>query len=133
MKIKKYGHALADFQNAIPRSLEFYRLNNRLATAHAGLGSWLESLDYTKKCLGIDPAQTEQDIVAISTPFWENADFYQAGIDYYQGLIELLPQRWWLYENIGNLAKRLGNSALSRTALAQSAELRRGEEKENQF
>jgi len=133
LKIKKYGLALADFQNAIPRSLDFYRLNNRLATAHAGLGSWLESLDYTKKCLGIDPAQTERDIVAISTPFWENADFYQAGIDYYQGLIEFLPQRWWLYENIGNLAKRLGNSALSRTALAQSAELRRGEEKENQF
>ena len=60
----------------------------------------------------------------ISTPFWENTKFYQAGIDYYQALTAYLPGRWWLYENIGNLAKRLGNSALSQTALARSAELK---------
>ena len=124
LKIKEYALALADFQNAIPRNLQFYRLKNRLATAYAGLGSWRESLDYTKKCLEIDPVQAEQDIVMISTPFWENANFYQAGIDYYQALTAYLPGRWWLYENIGNLAKRLENSALSQTALARSAELK---------
>ncbi len=125
LKIKEYSLALADFQNAIPRSLDFYRLNKNLATAHAGLGNWQDSISFTQKCLQIDAVQTEQDIVAISTPFWEKTNSYQAGIRYYQGLTAPLPERWWLYENIGNLARRLGNSQLAQEALARSSELKK--------
>ena len=69
-------------------------------------------------------AQTEQDIVSISTPFWESEKFYRAGIEYYQSLTELLPERWWLYHNIGGLAERLGEEEIAKEALARSEELK---------
>ncbi len=63
--------------------------------------------------------QTEQNIVAISTPFRENEKFYNAGIEYCRSLTGLLPERWWLYHDIGGLAECLGEEELAKEALAR--------------
>jgi tetratricopeptide (TPR) repeat protein len=121
---KNYTLAMTDFENAIPKSREFYRIYKGLATSNAGQGAWQESVEYTTKCLQIDAARAEQDIVAISTPFWEDENLYQAGINYYKALTQILPERWWLYYNIGSLAQRLGDFELAEEAMARSAELK---------
>ncbi len=124
LSFKEYGLALADFEKASSKTREFYRIYKGFATAHAGLGQRKESLEFTTKCLQLNIAQTEQDIVSISTPFWESEKFYRAGIEYYQSLTELLPERWWLYHNIGGLAERLGEEEIAKEALARSEELK---------
>ncbi len=124
LSLKKYDLALADFEKANSKTGEFYRIYKGFATAHAGLGQWMESLAFTTKCLQLDATQTEQDIVEISTPFWESEKFYRAGIEYYQSLTELLPERWWLYHNVAGLAERLGEEEIAEEALARSEELK---------
>ncbi len=124
LRRKRYRLAEDDLRNALAKSREFYRIYKGLATAYAGQGLWPESLEYTLKCLHLNPEQTEQDIVSISTPFWENEALYRAGINYYQALTKRLPHRWWLYYNIGGLAQCLGKLKLANEALKRSAELK---------
>jgi tetratricopeptide (TPR) repeat protein len=97
-----------------------------MATASAGLGDWPASVDYTARCRALDPQQTEAQIVSISTPFWERPDRYQAGITYFQQIDRLYPGRWWVRQNIGDLAMKLGQQALADQSFADARRLKDG-------
>jgi len=115
--------ALADFTAALPLTREFYRLYKGMATAYAGLGRWQEALDYTKRCAELDLSQVELDIVSIATPFWNMPELYPLGISYFQSLDSMLPGRWWVHYNIGDLANRTMQSDLARREFSIAKEL----------
>jgi len=107
LRRKQYEAAWRDFEQALPKSREFFQLYRGLATAAAGLGRAQDALRHTRRCLELDPVAAENSIVAISTPFWESPDRYAAGVEYYQALDRDLPNRWWIQENIRNLTGRM--------------------------
>jgi tetratricopeptide (TPR) repeat protein len=126
LKRKEYAAALQDFEKSIPLSREMFAIYKGMATASAGLGDWPASVDYTARCRALDPQQTEAQIVSISTPFWERPDRYQAGITYFQEIDRLYPGRWWVRQNIGDLAMKLGQTALADQSFADAKRLRDG-------
>lgn len=119
----RYELALADYLESLNLTRETFPVYQALATAYAGLGLNDEALEYTLRCLELDPETTEVAVLPISTPFWESEDRYAAGIDYYRALDQHLPNRWWIYSNIGNLALRLGRQQEADTALQRASEL----------
>jgi tetratricopeptide (TPR) repeat protein len=123
---KDYAAALQDFTASIPLSRERFAIYKGIATASAGLGDWRASADYTARCQSLDPASTELSIVAISTPFWDRPDLQQAGINYYQEIDRLFPARWWVQQNIGSLAAKLGQNALAESSLSEAKRLAAG-------
>jgi len=125
LKTQMYPQALADFLAALPLTREFYRLYKGMATAYAGLGQWQEALDYTRRCGELDIRQIEQDIVTIATPFWNRPELYPPGIWYFQSLEGMLPGRWWVHYNIGDLANRSMQSELARTEFSIAKELQK--------
>jgi tetratricopeptide (TPR) repeat protein len=128
LKRKEYASALQDFQKSIPLSREMFAIYKGLATASAGLGDWTASVDYTARCRALDPQQTEAQIVSIATPFWDRSDRYQAGITYFQEIDRLYPGRWWVRQNIGDLAAKLGQKALADQSFADAKRLKDGGE-----
>jgi tetratricopeptide (TPR) repeat protein len=123
VKKKEYREALADFSAALPLTREFYRLYKGMATACAGLGRWQEALDYTRRCAELDTRQVEPDIVSIATPFWDEPELYPPGIAYFQSLETMLPGRWWVHYNIGDLANRSMQADLARREFSIAKEL----------
>ena len=126
LKRKDYAAALRDFEKSIPLSREMFAVYKGMATASAGLGDWTASVDYTARCRALDPQQTEAQIVSISTPFWERSDRYQAGITYFQEIDRLYPGRWWIQQNIGDLAMKVGQKALADQSFAEAKRLKDG-------
>jgi tetratricopeptide (TPR) repeat protein len=126
LKRKDYAAALRDFEKSIPLSREMFAVYKGMATASAGLGDWTASVDYTARCRALDPQQTEAQIVSISTPFWERSDRYQAGISYFQEIDRLYPGRWWIQQNIGDLAMKVGQKALADQSFAEAKRLKDG-------
>jgi len=124
LKRKEYASALQDFQKSIPLSREMFAIYKGLATASAGLGDWAASVDYTARCRTLDPQQTEEQIVSIATPFWDRSDRYQAGITYFQEIERLYPGRWWVRQDIGDLAAKLGQKALANQSFADAKRLK---------
>jgi tetratricopeptide (TPR) repeat protein len=124
LKQKEYEKALVDFTAALPLTREFYRLYKGMATAYAGLGRWEESLNYTRRCGDLDMTQVELDIVSIATPFWDQPELYPMGIPYFQSLENLLPGRWWVHQNIGDLANRSMQADLARREFSIARQLR---------
>jgi tetratricopeptide (TPR) repeat protein len=124
LKRKEYASALQDFQKSIPLSREMFSIYKGLATASAGVGDWTASVDYTVRCRALDPQQTEEQIVSIATPFWDRSDRYQAGITYFQEIERLYPGRWWVRQNIGDLAAKLGQKALADQSFADARRLK---------
>jgi tetratricopeptide (TPR) repeat protein len=124
LKQKSYRQALADFTAALPRTREFYRLYRGMATACAGLGRWEEALNYTKRCGELDLRQVELDIVIIATPFWDQPELYPPGILFFQSLENLLPRRWWVHQNIGDLANRSMQADLAKREFSIARQLR---------
>ena len=126
LKRKDYAAALRDFEKSIPLSREMFAIYKGMATASAGLGDWTASVDYTARCRALDPQQSEAQIVSISTPFWEGSDRYQAGISYFQEIDRLYPGRWWIQQNIGDLAMKVGQKALADQSFAEAKRLNDG-------
>ena len=126
LRRKDYAAALQDFEKSIPLSREMFAIFTGIATASAGLGDWTASVEATVRCRALDPEQTEGQIVSISTPFWERPDRYLAGINYFQEIDRLYPGRWWIRQNIGDLAARLGQKELADRSLAEAQRLRDG-------
>jgi tetratricopeptide (TPR) repeat protein len=124
LKQKQYGLALEDLEKSVPMTREYFRVYKALACAYAGLGLWKKSLENVKKCSEIDPKGAELEIVGISKPYWESPDRYQAGINFFQGLDKLLPNRWWVFQNIGDLSVKLGLTAQAQKAFEESRRLR---------
>jgi tetratricopeptide (TPR) repeat protein len=121
---KDYAAALRDFEKSIPLSRELFGIYKGMATASAGLGDWTASVDYTIRCRKLDAQQTEQQIVFIAMPFWEQHNRYQAGIHYFQEIDRLYPGRWWVRQDIGDLAAKLGQQALADQSFADAKRLR---------
>jgi len=128
LKQKQYALALEDLNKSLPLTREYFRVYKALACAYAGLGMWEKSLECVKKCADIDPSGVEFEIVGISQPFWESPDRYQPGISFFHGLDKLLPNRWWVYQNIGDLALKLGMQEQAKNAFEQSRKLRQTSE-----
>ena len=126
LKRKEYAAALQDFKASIALSREMFAIYKGIATASAGLGDWRASVEYTTRCRGLDPQQTEGQIVAISTPFWDRAELYPAGISYFQEIDRLYPARWWVQQNIGELAAKLGQKELADQSFAEAKRLKDG-------
>jgi len=120
----RYQAAMADFEAALPIAREQVPVLIGMATALAGLGHWEPALARTREAYGLDPQRTENSIVAISRPFWLAPERFAAGIRYYEGLLPLLPNRWWIHHNIGQLAGKLGRSDQAREHLQKAAALR---------
>jgi tetratricopeptide (TPR) repeat protein len=126
LKRKDYAAALQDFAKSIPLSREMFAIYQGMATASAGLGDWTASIEYTVLCHALDPQQTEAQIVSIATPFWERPQRYQAGLNYFQQVDRLYPGRWWVQQNIGDLALKLGQQALADQSFAEAKRLKEG-------
>ena len=124
LRRKEYEAARQDFEKSIPLSREMFAIYKGIATASAGLGDWTASVEYTIRCHALDPQQTEAQIVSIATPFWDRPDRYQAGINFFQEIGRLYPRRWWVWQDIGDLATRLGQKALADQAFAEAQRLR---------
>jgi len=84
------------------------------------------SIDYTIRCRKLDAQQTEQQIVFIAMPFWEQHNRYQAGIHYFQEIDRLYPGRWWVRQDIGDLAAKLGQQSLADQSFADAKRLKEG-------
>ncbi len=121
---QRYGLALEDFEAAQERAREQFPVYQGKATAYAGLGMWQECLRMTERCYRLDSRRCEQSIVEISRPFWLAVERFEAGLAYYRGLAELLPDRWWIHQNMGKLAAKLGRADEARQHLAEAARLR---------
>jgi len=124
LKRKDYAAALRDFEKSIPLSREMFAIYKGMATASAGLGDSTASVAYTVRCWAIDRQQAEAQIVSISAPFWERPDRYQGGIGYFQEIDRLYPGRWWIRQNISDLAARLGQKALADQSFAEAQRLK---------
>jgi len=120
----RYREAVADLEKTVELGREPYRSHKGLATAHAGLGEARAALASTRRCLELDRARTELDIVAIVQPFFDAPERYEAGVRYFEGLRETLPEAWWVHENLGNLRLRLGRGEEAAAALAEARRLR---------
>jgi tetratricopeptide (TPR) repeat protein len=123
---KDYAAALRDFEKSIPLSRELFAIYKGMATASAGLGDWTASVAHTIQCRNLDPQQTEAQIVYMAMPFWERPDRYQPGINYFQEIDRLYPGRWWVRQDIGDLAAKLGQQALADQSFADAKRLRDG-------
>ena len=120
LKRKDYAAARRDFEASIPLSREMLAIYKGIATASAGLGDWRTSVDCVALCMAIDLQQTELQISPISAPFWEPPGRYQAGMSFYREVERLFPGRWWVAQNIGDLAAKLGDKALADQSFAEA-------------
>jgi len=120
----RYREAVTDLGQAVHGVVDPFPVYVDLARAHAGLGDDATALEYTRRCHALDPTATENAIVAISRPFWDSEDRHEAGIRYFRALATLLPDRPWIEENIGSLARGLGRRAEAEQAFARAAALR---------
>ncbi|MBN1542230.1 tetratricopeptide repeat protein [candidate division KSB1 bacterium] len=99
-----YAEAIGDLTAALSLVLEPYSIYRDLAAAYAALGDAQQSFEYTRLCHRLDPQRIRFEIPALSNGFWRSPENYQAGIDYYQRIDQLLPDEWWVQENINRLS-----------------------------
>jgi tetratricopeptide (TPR) repeat protein len=122
---KSYRPALADFRRALRLCVDCFRALRGMATAHAGLGDAGRALAFVKKLLRLDGRRAETVIASISAPFWQGgAANHRAGMVFYQGVDRLLPKRWWVKQNLADLARRLGLHAEAQRYRKAAARLR---------
>jgi tetratricopeptide (TPR) repeat protein len=120
----EFAAALADYEASSATSLNHYANARRMATAHAGLGNSQECYRHTARCFELDAVQAPFDIVSIITPYYNDPTIYQSGIDYLRLMMADLPDAWWVHENIGRLASRLGQTQIAEESLQRAAVLR---------
>ncbi len=121
---KAYGAALDDLQKARKTCRECYVVYAGLATAHAGLGDWKKSLYWTRHCLKVDPRQTEKKLAYMSAPFWGSPTRYRAGYRFYVAVDRQLPGRWWVKQNLADLAFKLGSKQEAERLRKEAARLK---------
>jgi protein O-mannosyl-transferase len=124
LRVNRFQEALQDLEAARPRSLENYRIAKDMATAYAGLGDVDRSVQETRRCLELDPAQTAVDIVAIAKPYFDFPGLNGSGLAYFEQLDRIIPDTWWVQANISTLASRLGDTARAEAAAARAEALR---------
>lgn len=120
----RYPEAMADFEQVLPLNRDKYRIWKGAATAASGLGQWQKALLYCKQCHAADPSRIEFDMVAISRPYWDRPDLCSAGSLFYTSIDTLLPDRWWVHHNLGDLAARCGNVEKSQRELSLAQKLK---------
>jgi len=113
LKQSRFQLALNDLIASIPLNTNYYHIYKGMATAYAGLGVVDSSLKYSKICLELEYERALEDIVPISTPFWNDQNLYNKGIEYYQKLDKITPDQWWIHDNIGNLALKVDSNSLA--------------------
>jgi tetratricopeptide (TPR) repeat protein len=126
-KLRQHEYAAAeqDFLASLPLNLDRRRNLRGLATAYAGLGDVDRSLEQTEALLRLDPTATRM-IVGITRPFFQEADLYSKGVEYYARLTERLPNTWWVYENLSRLATLAGDTVRAGRAQKRAQELMPG-------
>ena len=124
LKDKDYSSALNDFTEAVPLNTYLYEPFKGMATSYAGLGDYDGCLEFTLKCMKLDSIQTMDDIVPISTPFWDYPNLYQSGINYYLKLDKVVKEQWWIHYNISELANLVGDSSLYQKSFSKMENLK---------
>jgi tetratricopeptide (TPR) repeat protein len=120
----RYAEALRDFEDVLPLHRQKYAIYKGAATAAAGIGEWEKAARYVRGCFGEDPGQVEFDMVAISRPYWEQKERCTAGLAFYSSIDSLLPGRWWVRHNIGDLALRCGDSTRAHREFAAAQQIK---------
>jgi tetratricopeptide (TPR) repeat protein len=121
----EYALARQDLELSLERAVVRFPVLRSLALTSAGLADDASAVLYTEACFRLDPGTTENAIVEISTPFWRSPEAHLAGIEYFEALDSgILPERWWIHENIARLARRLGQTERADVAAHRAAELR---------
>jgi tetratricopeptide (TPR) repeat protein len=111
---RRYSDALRDFEDVLPLHRQKYAICKGAATAAAGLGAWEKAVLYAKGCCAENPVQCEFDIVGMSRPYWDRTDLCRPGIRFFAALDSVLPNRWWVHQNIAALAGRCSDTGLAR-------------------
>lgn len=124
---KEYGAALNDLQKARKTCRECYDVYTGLATAYAGVGNWKKSLYWTRHCLKVAARRTEKRLARMSVPFWESPARYRAGYQYYRAIDRQLPGRWWVNQNLADLAFKLGFKPEAQRLRKRAAKLKVGQ------
>lgn len=115
-----FAGARDDFLASDAVSLDRYRNTKGVATAYAGLGDVPRSLEATRRLIALDSATAVTHVAAIATPYFENARLRAAGIQFYRGLEQQLPDTWWIPENIARLERLMGMSPAAQVRQAAS-------------
>ena len=114
----EFKKALDDFEYILPSHRVKFRICKGAATAASGLGDWRKAVANVKLCLSENREYTENSMVDISRPYWNLPGNCGAGLHFYEAVDSLLPGRWWVHHNIGDLARLCGDTTqLEREAL----------------
>jgi tetratricopeptide (TPR) repeat protein len=119
-----FKNALDDFEAVLPRHRVKFRICKGAATAASGLGNWQKAVTYVKSCFDENPEYTENSIVAISRPYWEQSGSCSAGLHFFEAVDSLLPNRWWVHHNMADLARRCGDAERMETEALQAQQLK---------
>jgi tetratricopeptide (TPR) repeat protein len=106
----EFENALDDFEKILPCHRVKFRICKGAATAASGLGNWEKAVKYLKICFDENQEYTENSIVSISRPYWEKQEYCSAGLHFYETVNNLLPNRWWVHQNLADLAGRCGDA-----------------------
>jgi Tfp pilus assembly protein PilF len=123
---RRWAEALADFEAAIAAGRDTYRNAKGAATAAAALADAGRALRHGNRCQDLEPGRFAVDIVPIANPFFDDEAHARAGVAFFLGLRERLPNAWWVHLNLAALAEKVGDSALASEAAARGAALKGG-------
>jgi tetratricopeptide (TPR) repeat protein len=122
---KAYNAALKDFKAALPLCVDCFRAYRGLSTAQAGLGQVQQVVAGVKKLIAMDRERAEKIIAPVSAPFWERgAAGRREALAFYSTMDAFLPGRWWIKQNLANLARGLGRPAAARRYQKAAAALK---------
>lgn len=127
LRTKRYREAVADFEKSLEQTTKPYSVYKGIAQGASGLGDWQKAVAATEKLCELDGQQCEYEIVSISTPYWGDPELYVHGMSYFQALVKIFTDRWWVYHNIADLAKKTGNRKVEKEAAEKELLLKRGE------
>jgi protein O-mannosyl-transferase len=122
-----YNEALADFRDVLPLHRQKYALRKGAATAAAGLGYGETSVRYARQCFEEDPGRFENDVTTISRPFWDRPELCGPGRRFFAAIDSLLPGRWWVHYNLGDLSLRCSDTSRARVEFDRAGILKNGQ------
>ncbi|MBF0405980.1 MAG: hypothetical protein HQM10_01395 [Candidatus Riflebacteria bacterium] len=123
---KRFDDALADFTQSVLSGNDDYQINYMASVSAVKLGKLSESIKFSEACIRLDQTRFSSDIVEISSPFFEKAEFCETGIKYFTEIVKLVPKAWWAHYNLGTLLSRAGRSELAKQSFVEYKKLQPG-------
>lgn len=120
LRMGQYRKAIEAFEQSMALTTDPYSAWKGIATGSAGTGDWQKAAAMTQKMCRLDRAACEYAVVDIATPFWGSSTLFAPGIHYFQAIDQFLPEKWWIQQNIADLALKTGDQELAEKALAKA-------------